>query len=254
MQELILNQNGRLLTTSRIVADEFKKKHQHVLEAINKIDQSKSRHIFFQENFNASTYEDSYKRNQKEYHITEKGFMLLVMSFSGKKADNAKINFIDAFTEMKEQLQANKIDPNNITRLDIAKMLVESEQERILLQSENERLTPLAEAVQILKETNDEISISAFASLIGVGRNKLYQTLREDGKLIPKGERYNTPYQQYLNHGYFRVIEKTHTTKSGAVKISLQTFITGKGQVWIYKGLKSKGFQLQPLVGMEAVV
>ena len=48
----------------------------------------------------------------------------------------------------------------------------------------------------------------------------------------------NQPYQQYVDAGYFKVNEYTYTNSFGQTKTNRQTFITGKGQLYIANKVK----------------
>jgi len=69
---------------------------------------------------------------------------------------------------------------------------------------------------------------------IGMGRNTLFQKLR-DMKILMDN---NTPYQTFIDRGYFRVIESRWTTKQGEVKISLKTVVYQRGLDFILKELR----------------
>jgi len=69
---------------------------------------------------------------------------------------------------------------------------------------------------------------------IGIGRNTLFQKLR-DLKILMEN---NTPYQTFIDRGYFRVIESRWTTPQGEVKISLKTVVYQRGIDFILKAVK----------------
>lgn len=104
MRGMVSNENGKPTTTSYAVADAFGKRHSDVLRSIKNMKCSQK---FRERNF-AFTLENkqigSTKRNTGFYHMTERGFMFLVMGFNGEKADAIKESFIDAFEWMAEQL------------------------------------------------------------------------------------------------------------------------------------------------------
>lgn len=89
-----------VVTTSLIVAEHFGKQHQHVLRAIENlaVQNWTAKSFFFK-----STYENRGKL-YKMYYMNRDGFSLLVMGFTGKKAIEWKIKFINAFNEMEEAL------------------------------------------------------------------------------------------------------------------------------------------------------
>ena len=90
----------RLVTTSLKVAEVFEKDHRHVLESIRNLTAEKSAAKFFRET--------SYKNRGKEYPMYEMdrdGFSLLVMGFTGDKAIQWKIKYIEAFNAMESELK-----------------------------------------------------------------------------------------------------------------------------------------------------
>ncbi|MEN9913996.1 MAG: hypothetical protein RL528_732 [Bacteroidota bacterium] len=66
---------------------------------------------------------------------------------------------------------------------------------------------------------------------LGIGRNLLFQFLRENNILREN----NTPYQQFIDNGYFRVIESKYNKPDGSVNISLKTVVYQKGIDFIIK-------------------
>ena len=86
--------------------------------------------------------------------------------------------------------------------------------------------------------TNDLIDMNAMAKLaraenIPVGRNKLYSWLKRTGVLMSN----NLPYQRYIDRGYFAVKESVFEV-NGLKKTYRQTFVTGKGQLFIISLLR----------------
>lgn len=104
LRGMVSNQNGEAKTTSYAVAEAFGKRHSDVLRSIKNMKCSQK---FRERNF-AFTLENKQigntKRNTGFYHMTERGFMFLVMGFNGEKADAIKESFIDAFEWMANQL------------------------------------------------------------------------------------------------------------------------------------------------------
>ena len=87
-----------------------------------------------------------------------------------------------------------------------------------------------------VSNSNDLILVRDLAKIISqngvtIGEKKLYAWLRDNGYLIKqKGSSYNTPKQQYITSGLFKVIERVIVNPIGENKISLTTKITSKGQ------------------------
>lgn len=90
-------------------------------------------------------------------------------------------------------------------------------------------------------EKSSGVLIGHFAKAIGVGPNRLFAWMRANGYLIATaGSRYNTPYQKYLERGYFDVTESSYDA-NGETRASFTTHITGKGQLRITAALKECG-------------
>ena len=107
----------------------------------------------------------------------------------------------------------------------------------------NERIRhdqPLVEFANQVYDTTNLIDMNAMAKLareenIQIGRNRLFQWLREKGILMSD----NLPYQKYIESGYFKVKESVFETSS-MMKTYQQTFVTGKGQTYIISRLKKE--------------
>lgn len=104
MSELINVQqvDGQLLVSSREIATNFEKQHKHVIE---KIENTRAENSAIQEMFIESTYIASNGKTNKEFLITRDGFSLLVMGFTGSKAMNWKLRYIEAFNKMEQELK-----------------------------------------------------------------------------------------------------------------------------------------------------
>lgn len=100
----IVVENNQPITTSRNVAENFGKQHKHVLEAIDELTEGLA------ENSANLFYESEYvhpqnKRTFREIYMTKDGFTLLAMGFTGKKALEFKLAYIDQFNKMEEQIK-----------------------------------------------------------------------------------------------------------------------------------------------------
>lgn len=111
------NNSGELVVTSRQVAEDFGKNHADVVTKIEGkvrpngkseigliqgiIDSGEIPKNYFIED----SYLDSYGRKQKEYLLTKDGFSLLVMGFTGSKALEWKLKYIEAFNKMEKALK-----------------------------------------------------------------------------------------------------------------------------------------------------
>ena len=97
---------------------------------------------------------------------------------------------------------------------------------------------PLVEFAEQVSLSSDAIDIGTFSKLIKdedikLGRNQLFEWLR-DNKYLMKN---NIPYQQYIDNGYFKVIEQIYKTPYGN-KINVKTLITPIGQIKLIEKLR----------------
>ena len=83
-------------------------------------------------------------------------------------------------------------------------------------------------------ESSDCIDIGQCAKVLnvhGIGRNKLFEILRNKKILNER----NQPYQKYVDCGYFRIIETSFNLPDGTQKINLKTVVFQKGLDFIRK-------------------
>lgn len=103
--------------------------------------------------------------------------------------------------------------------------------------TEQKPLVDFAVHVSQSKDTIDmnEMSKIAKSENIDIGRNRLISCLKEKKILMDN----NTPYQTYIERGYFDVIEVKKDTSYGT-RVFPKTVITGKGQIWIVEKLRAE--------------
>lgn len=105
MEELVIMHDQQAVTTSLQVAENFGKRHDNVLRDIENLRKDV---LNFEEMFIESAELDSYGRDRRIYYMNRDGFSLLAMGFTGKKALQFKLKYIDAFNQMEKQLQQQK--------------------------------------------------------------------------------------------------------------------------------------------------
>lgn len=88
------------------MAEHFGKRHDHVLRAINNLIGGLPKSGDIPELFYKTTYvNEQNKQVYPMYLMNRDGFTLLVMGFTGKKALDWKIKYLDAFNEMEKKLR-----------------------------------------------------------------------------------------------------------------------------------------------------
>ncbi|EJD4637685.1 Rha family transcriptional regulator [Campylobacter coli] len=114
-QEVQFGTKGnQIFCTSLDVAKVFGKNHFHVLRDIENILNNLRKIGTSQDlsNFGLVKYKDKKGELRPVYQISRDGFSLLAMSFTGKKALQWKMLFINAFNEMEKLLQKEIKSPN----------------------------------------------------------------------------------------------------------------------------------------------
>ena len=116
--------------------------------------------------------------------------------------------------------EALRLAADNQERLEEAQKLIEEQK-------------PKVEFFDAVAESKTAIEMAGVAKVLdmGIGRNQLFEFLRK--KKILRDN--NTPYQQYIDCGYFRVIEQKWNKPDGEVRISLKTLVYQKGLDFIRK-------------------
>lgn len=110
---LVQIENNQPVTSSLQVAEVFEKQHKHVLEAIDDL-------VGVVENSADLFYEDTYihPQNKQEYRqiiMDKDGFTLLAMGFTGKKALEFKLKYIEAFNQMETYIKETQVDTTNLS-------------------------------------------------------------------------------------------------------------------------------------------
>lgn len=104
---------------------------------------------------------------------------------------------------------------------------------------------PKAEFFDTVADSKTAIEMKAAANVLNfhkVGRNKLFQILRDNKILTPN----NQPYQKYIDCGYFRTIEQKWQTPNGDTNISIKTLVYQPGVDYIRKLLLNLGYKPNP--------
>lgn len=110
---MITERDGIPVTTSRAVAEQFGKNHKEVLRAIeNTITQIKETDegkAFNERNFAPISLRDAMNREKPAYLLTRDGFTLLAMGFTGAKAVQFKVAYINAFNRMERLIRGGGV-------------------------------------------------------------------------------------------------------------------------------------------------
>lgn len=104
-EELVIMRDRQAVTSSLQVAENFEKNHADVMRSIRNLTQQNCR---VKNMFVEDVYINKRGQEQPMFYINRDGFSLLVMGFTGDKALQFKLKYIDAFNRMEKHLQQQK--------------------------------------------------------------------------------------------------------------------------------------------------
>lgn len=234
LNELVFLKNEQPVTSSLQVAENFDKDHRHILESIENLTVENSA---VKNMFQEGTYKNSRGRLYRMFYMTKDGFTLLVMGFTGKKATHFKIQYINAFNKMEEQIKTGGFYvPSTMSE---ALRLAANQQDQI------EQMKPKVIFADSVAASNKTILIGDLAKIlkgngVDIGGTRLFQWMRDRGYLVRrKGSDYNSPTQRSMNLKLFEIKESSHVNGDGVTVVTKTPKVTGKGQQYfINKFLK----------------
>ena len=238
MENLITRtEDGKLVVSSRRVADDFGKRHSDVIEKIQQLIKAEKSVMSM---FIESSYKAGTGKNYKEYLLTRDGFSLLVMGFNGREALEWKLKYIEAFNTMERKLkEISKPDSYMIDDpIERAKRWIEEREQYNKVAAELEEQNSF---VNKISESNGSMLVREVAKLaskgnIIIGEKALWNKLREWGYISRKS---TEPMQSAINAGWFEVVERV-VERDGKSLVYRTTRVTNKGQVHIIKKLSKE--------------
>lgn len=205
------------------------------------------KHIDIKDKTSVAIHDGSQNRNMTI--INESGLYSLIMSSKLKAAKKFKrwVTSEVLPSIRKHGLYATEKTIDEIlTNPDFGIRLLEEikkeREEKKQLQAQLKKDKPYTNFAKAIASSSDCITIGEFAKIcnnngIKIGRNRLFDWLRNNGYLIRYGKERNNPKQQYIEQGLFQLIERTIISVGGDL-IRTTTLMTGKGQMYFLGKLK----------------
>ena len=248
-------------TTSRIVAEKFGKRHDHIIRdieaTISTINEAQVIENKAQPNFGVSenigklknqpikndyfvesSYIDSTGRTLKEYLITEDGLALLVMGFTGVDAMRIKLKFVAEFNRMKniinnpEQVIANcgnaeAITAYGIQMTKIGRMMTETANNLCLIEKQRDKAED--EVKTLVHDDENTYTATDIAKDLGFRSAIAFnQWLKDIGFQYKQGKHWVVK-AKYAEEGLVNI--KLKDTGNGFNVKTMQ--FTNKGKLWI---------------------
>lgn len=191
MDELVIMHDKQVVTTSLALAEVFEKKHQHVLRDIDALkDVSNFGQMFFESN-----EPDSYGRNRRIYFMNRDGFTLIAMGYTGSKAMEFKLKYIEAFNQMEKKIKEETQFrlPTNLAEMSTMFYSVMKDQDK-KIEEQNEKVNFLMNLSGLTSPRNKELTKARNKKIIqvcGGSESNSYQ----DGSL--RSKLYNELFKSY---------------------------------------------------------
>lgn len=175
---------------------------------------------------------DSLGRLQETYIVNEAGLYSLILGSRKPEAKEFKRWITHEVIPQIRKTGSYALDPRRLLAAAVieAQKIIEEQDKKI------KEMLPKAEFYDAVAGSKDAIDIGSAAKVLdmGIGRNKLFEILRNKGILMSN----NIPYQKYIDCGYFRTIEQKYSKPDGTVCINIKTLVYQKGLDFIRKLLK----------------
>ena len=160
-------------------------------------------------------------RPATEYRLSIHMAKEIAMVENNEQGKKARRYFIEVEKQYKKELSL----PSSFSEA----LQLAADQARKIEQQEAELLTarPAVQFYNDVTGSKDAIEMGQVAKIIdcGIGRNKLFELLRANGILRENNE----PYQEYIDKGWFRVVEQKYNKPDGSIAISIKTLVYQKG-------------------------
>lgn len=181
---------------------------------------------------------DSLGRRQETYIVNESGLYNVILRSDKPEAKPFRkwvtsevlpsIRKNGGYIANQENLTPEQIVANALI---VAQNIISQKDKQI------EQMKPKAEFFDAVADSRTAISMNEVSKVLGIkgyGRNNLFEFLRNNGIL----DRWNVPYQRYIDCGWFRVIEQKYT-RHGEPCVTTKTLVYQNGVDAIRKKILS---------------
>lgn len=164
----------------------------------------------------------------KEYALSLDLAKNIAMLERNEKGNQVRKYFIACEKELRKQIKA----PTNM--VEALELALEQAKQINALNEKIEQDKPKVAFAEAVTNSEHCISITELSRYlqnidVNIGRNKLYDYLRDKGYLIKSGRDKNLPTQQYIKQGLFKVVESVVNYGTYQL-VTKSTLVTGKGQ------------------------
>lgn len=172
--------------------------------------------------------------NGKQTNLDEKAVTLIKTKIerSGRTDLRNVAELPNVSTELEMMILDAKVSEWKTRRIEELQKSLEVAKEKIAIDA------PKVDFYNAVTDSTDAIEMKDAAKALnisGYGRNRLFQFLRDNKILMGN----NTPYQSFIDRGFFRVIETQYQTATGDTHINLKTVVYQRGLDFIRKAIEA---------------
>lgn len=206
MEDLVIMNNNQAVTTSLVLAKVFEKKHKNVIQAIEAKINTAENSALLKNMFIEDSYTASNGKQNRMYYLNRDGFTFIAMGFTGKKADEFKLKYIDAFNKMENQIKEKTQFrlPTNLAEMSTMFYSVMKDQDK-KIEEQNEKVNFLMNLSGLTSPRNKELTKARNKKIIqvcGGSESNSYQDKSLRSKLyneLFKSYRHRFDVNQYVD-------------------------------------------------------
>ena len=249
-KKLVFVENERPVTDSLTVSEVFGKNHADVLRDVRNILKEIDTEWGIS-NFAETPYVHPQNGQiYKKYILTEDGFAILVMGYTGKDAMRFKVDYIKEFRRMKEELLQIKTaglyrKPKDlrdalVIMIDQLDKIEKLEADKAILQQCLADSEPKVTYYDQILQSTDTVLITQIAKDYGLSGRKLNAILHDAGVQYKVNEQW-VLYAKHQGMGYTKSRTVSFTRTDGSKDAKLHTEWTQKGRLFIHEIMSNRG-------------
>ena len=163
---------------------------------------------------------------QRPIYILPKEECMLMAMRESKYVRRQTVEYIKSLEK------PNNMLPDFTNPVEMAKEWITQYEERLVLESKVKEDAPKVEFHDKVSNVTTNSTLNDVAKVLGLGRNKMMKWMRDSGIL----DKNNKAYQRFIESKHFVVSEKV-----GNNYLSYTTYVTGKGQTYLFNRLRKEG-------------
>ena len=228
VQPVVFSRAGEVFASSADVAAFFDKDHDKVCRSIRALGIPPDLATSW---FRPTTMLDAYQRSQPAYDLTRDGFTFLAMGFTGRKAMEFKVRYVEAFNKMEATLKAAPVSAPQMTRGELlAKAVLIATEEIAAKDARLAIVEPKAAALDRIEVAQGNLLLTDAAKVLKVNRSHLITVMFSEKALYRRTE--NGPLvgqQTWIDAGMLSERLNAYTGRDGADRVAPEILVTPKG-------------------------